>query len=152
MLTETVSTICHLRCPKYVVRIFIVCHPFICTAGLWWIPSLRQEVFGPALSACPLSRRHCVIPLSCLVSAHVNSSKSPEVFKVLQSGSERDGEGGKKTGRGSKKTLYFGDWRCQKGFLLEDSKALVGGWRGAEGVFGGLGKDVNYGLREKEFS
>lgn len=44
--------------------------------------------------------------------------------------------GRKKTGQDSKKLLCFGDWLCQKGFLLEDSEGLVGG----------LGRDVNYGF------
>jgi len=59
-------------------------------------------------------------------------------FKVLQSGSECDEKRKKKkTGQGSKKTLCFGDWLCQKEFLLEDSKRLAGGWRGSWGRFWG---------------
>lgn len=40
----------------------------------------------------------------------------PLKFKVLQSGSEWEWEK-KKTGQDSKKTLWFGDWLCQRGVL-----------------------------------
>lgn len=92
--------------------------------------------------------RHCLIPLlvfSFRLCELLKESWSLKSFKA-----EVGESGRKKTGQDSKKLLCFGDWLCQKGFLLEDSEGLVGGWWGAEGAFGGLGRDVNYGFWEKE--
>lgn len=47
-----------------------------------------------------------------------------------------------------RRLCVFGDRPCQGEFPLEDSKRLAKG--GAEGVFGRLGRDVNYSFREKE--
>lgn len=42
------------------------------------------------------------------------------------------------SGQHSKKTLCFGHWLCQKGFLLKDGEGLVWGWGGADESFGGF--------------
>lgn len=69
----------------------------------------------------------------------------------------RKGGGRKKPGWGSKATLCFGKWICQKEFLLEDSYRLAGGWRRSGGSLffpweEELRRDVNYSFWEKEKS
>lgn len=95
------------------------------------------------LSVCPLSS-HPPVVFSFRPYEQLKEPPSLKSFKAEVSVMRR---GEKKTGRGSKKTLCFGDWLCQEEFLLEDSKRLAEG--GAEEVFGKVGERCELQLQRE---
>lgn len=90
---------------------------------------LKQEVFWstnvrPSVrpSAVVETLPHPPVGFSFRPCERLKENSSLKSFKA-----EVRESGRKKTGADSKETLCFGDWLCQKGFLLEDSEGLLGG-------------------------